>query len=67
MMSIKEMRKLLNETQPEFSEHYGIPYRTIQNWETGSRIPPDYVLALLERCVLEDYAQAKAEGELIHG
>lgn len=53
-MTIKEMRLLLNESQASFAARYGIPKRSVENWESGSRIPPDYVVRLLERCVLED-------------
>ena len=35
-------------TQQEFSRAYGVPVRTLQSWETGYRVPPEYVLDLLE-------------------
>jgi len=54
VMTIKEMRQQLGDTQHEFSERYQIPFRTIQNWESGSRTPPEYVVALLEKCVRAD-------------
>lgn len=38
-MDIREMRTRLGETQSEFAERYHIPFRTIQNWETGVRVP----------------------------
>lgn len=53
-MTIKEMRQQLGDTQHEFSERYQIPFRTIQNWESGSRTPPEYVVALLENRVCAD-------------
>ena len=53
-MTIKEMRGMLGLSQAQFSQRYGIPKRTIGNWETGSRTPPEYFRALLERIVLED-------------
>lgn len=37
-----------NMTQQEFSKIYGVPLRTLQNWELGVNIPPAYVLDLLE-------------------
>jgi putative transcriptional regulator len=37
-----------NITQQEFSKAYGVPLRTLQNWELGVNIPPAYVLDLLE-------------------
>lgn len=53
-MDIREMRMELGDTQTEFAERYQIPFRTIQNWETGVRRPPEYVMNLLERQVKED-------------
>lgn len=35
-------------TQQEFSKAYGVPLRTLQNWELGVNVPPAYVLDLLE-------------------
>ncbi|MGN1231325.1 MAG: helix-turn-helix domain-containing protein [Anaerotignum sp.] len=61
-MNVKEMRELLGLTQTEFAGKYKIPFRTYQSWELGERNPPEYVLFLLERCVLAD---AKAEGKYI--
>ena len=54
LMDIKQMRRLLGDTQCEFSKRYGIPLRTIQNWENGVRKPPQYVLDLLEKKVERD-------------
>lgn len=61
-MTVKKMRELIGLTQAEFSEKYKIPIRTYQSWELGERTPPEYVLHLLERCVLAD---AKAEGKYV--
>jgi len=47
-MNIREMRTQLGDTQSEFAMRYGIPFRTIQNWETGVRKPPEYIKSLLE-------------------
>ena len=43
---VKALRGVL--TQQEFSKAYGVPLRTLQNWELGVNIPPSYVLDLLE-------------------
>ncbi len=32
----------------EFCEYYGIPYRTVQDWETEKRELPDYLLRLMK-------------------
>lgn len=53
-MTIKEMRVLLQFSRTEFSRHYHIPLRTLEDWESGKRNPPNYVLELLERVVKED-------------
>lgn len=53
-MSIREIRALTGLSQAKFGERYGIPLRTIQDWEAGVRTPPTYVVALLERVVRED-------------
>lgn len=36
------------------SQEYGIPLRTCENWNTGNRVPPEYVLELLCADVLEN-------------
>jgi len=53
-MTIRELRKQLGDTQSEFAARYSIPFRTVQNWETGTRKPPDYMVDLLEQRVKED-------------
>lgn len=50
----KAIRKASGLTQAAFAERYGIPKRTIENWEGGQREAPAYVLDLLERVVSED-------------
>lgn len=53
-MELKEMRKLLGLSQAAFGKKYNIPVRTIEQWESGRRKAPVYVLELLERVVTED-------------
>ena len=54
-MTIKEAREKAGLTQKELSERLGIPMRTISNWESGEREPPDYTKALIikELCPLD--------------
>jgi putative transcriptional regulator len=54
-MEVKELRMLSGLSQQAFSEKYGIPKRSIENWESGKRTPPEYVIKLLERIVKEDF------------
>ncbi|MCC8050813.1 MAG: helix-turn-helix domain-containing protein [Clostridiales bacterium] len=58
-MNIREMRIRLGDTQSKFAERYHIPFRTIQNWETGVRKPPEYMLNLLERRIQSDLVNKK--------
>lgn len=53
-MEIKEMRELLGISRAEFSRRYGVPLRTLEDWESGKRTPPPYVITLLERIIKED-------------
>ncbi len=50
-MNIKEMREKLGLTQQMFADRYNIPKRTIENWETGKRKAPPYVMELLQNAV----------------
>lgn len=54
MKTIKEIREYSGLSQAKFSEKYGIPKRSLENWESGSRKCPDYVVSLLERAVKSD-------------
>lgn len=45
---IKEIRERLGISQRELGEKLGIPKRTIENWESGSRKPPEWAEALLK-------------------
>jgi transcriptional regulator with XRE-family HTH domain len=58
-MNIREMRTQLGDTQSEFAARYHIPFRTVQNWETGLRKPPEYILNLLESRIREDLVNRK--------
>ena len=44
---IKELRESTGMNRREFSEHTGIPVRTLEDWEAARRIPPDYIPRLL--------------------
>lgn len=58
-MNIREMRTSLGDTQSEFAHRYNIPFRTVQNWETGVRRPPEYMLELLTKRVQKDLINSK--------
>ena len=44
---IKKLRESIGMNRREFSEHTGIPIRTLEDWEAGRRTPPEYVPRLL--------------------
>lgn len=48
-MTIQELRAKTGLTQARFAEYFGLPLRTVQEWEQGRRKPPDYIPKLLER------------------
>lgn len=47
-MTFKELREGSGMTRTQFAEYFGIPYRTIQDWELGNRKCNDYLIALME-------------------
>ena len=59
-MTIREMRTRLGDTQSEFAARYNIPFRTVQNWESGVRTPPEYMISLLESRIKADLVNRKA-------
>ena len=58
-MDIRQLRMHLGDTQSEFAARYEIPFRTIQNWETGLRKPPEYMVSLLQHRIQEDLINRK--------
>ena len=46
-MTFKELRKLSGMTQKAFSEYFGIPKRTVEDWERGASNCADYLLDLM--------------------
>ena len=46
---MKVFREETGLTQKEFAEYFGIPIRTVQEWEQGRRKPTEYMLPLMKR------------------
>ena len=44
---IKELRDSTGMSRKEFSEHTGIPVRTLEDWEAARRTPPEYIPRLI--------------------
>ena len=47
-MEFKEILKMYNLSQTNFAKKFNIPLRTVQNWVSGSRKPPEYLLQMFE-------------------
>ena len=47
-MTFKELRERSGMNKKQFAEYFGIPYRTVQDWELENRKCNDYILDLLE-------------------
>lgn len=64
---IKQLRESTGMNRKEFCEYFGIPYRTVTEWERGNRHAPEYVLRLLEYYIrmekLEKVPITEEEGE----
>ena len=48
MDKLIQMRKNAGMSRKEFAEYFGIPYRTLQDWELGNRKMPEYLFRLME-------------------
>ena len=44
---IKGLRDKTGMTRKAFSDHLGIPVRTVEDWEKGKRTPPEYIPRLI--------------------
>ena len=53
--TLREVRKKIGLKQYKLAERYGIPVRSLQDWELGLRIPPDYILNLLLTNIALDF------------
>ena len=46
-MNIKQLRKATGMTQQAFADYFGIPKRTIEEWEANRRKPAKYLVDLI--------------------
>lgn len=63
-MTIREIRQAAGMTQQEFAACTGIPKRTIENWEEGSRNPPEYLTKMIDAYLL--VLRKRKEGYLMY-
>lgn len=45
---VRQLRDAMAMNRREFCDYYGIPYRTMVDWEAGKRKMPEYLLRLME-------------------
>lgn len=64
MNEFKNLREQSGMNMKKFAAHFGIPYRTIQNWEAGVNKCPEYLLKLMEFKLKAD--QHKADFQRLH-
>jgi len=53
-MTIKELREQTGMKRAEFSRKYGIPVRTLEDWDAGRRKPPEWLANILEKAIKYD-------------
>lgn len=46
-MTIKELCIEYGMKQTELARRFGIPIRTVQDWYSGKRVPPEYVINMM--------------------
>ena len=46
-LQLRELRSKTGMNRRVFAEYFGIPYRTVQDWELGNREMPEYLLRLI--------------------
>ena len=56
--SIREICEEYNLSQTELSKRFLIPLRTVQNWHSGARKPPPYVVAMIEKILEKETPRA---------
>ncbi len=44
---IKELRKQTGLSQSKFAAKFGIPVRSLQQWEQGRSAPPEYLVRMM--------------------
>ena len=62
---IKQLRKKTGLSQSKFSAKFGIPVRTLQQWEQGISAPPEYLVRMMAYIMLlEENGQIKDEEQI---
>ena len=65
--TIKGLRRLSGQSQSQFAERFGIPVRTLQQWEQGRSEPPVYVFKLIKGVIEYENEMTLAEPAVSYG
>ena len=60
---IKELREITGMNRRQFCEAFEIPYRTVTEWERGTRNAPKYVLKFMEYYIQNEKVKKENEEE----
>ena len=60
----KILRGITEMTQKQFAAYFEIPVRTLEDWDAGKSSPPVYVLSLLQRVILYEFADRKIDASM---
>lgn len=58
---IIELRESTGMNRKEFCDYFGIPYRTVTEWERDNRHAPEYLIRLLEHYIRTEKLMKKTE------
>ena len=61
--TIKELRESIGMSRKEFSEHTGIPVRTLEDWVAARRTPPEYIPRLIAYQLKYEELMKEKEGK----
>ena len=53
-MTVKDLRLRTKLSQTSFADYFGIPVRSLQEWEQDRRTPPPYLVPLLYRLLVSE-------------
>ncbi len=62
METVKELRKAAKMTQQAFADYFGVPKRTVEDWEGEKSAVKPYLLELMEYKLRHEKIIAEAEG-----
>jgi DNA-binding transcriptional regulator YiaG len=52
--AFRELRQASGMSQRKFASYFGIPRRTIENWDSGDRACPTYTLELMKYKLIKE-------------